>query len=158
MGGLRDTQSADQHLQRQGDSAAKDATLYSAKLSTCGSRALLKASGSSASLTTASCRPDALLTAQVTPSRTGLHSHCGTLCIHTRSLDHGHTPRPGSYKGYPYACGQQGKGCISNGHTWRACSIWPATPALWVWPGIATAMANVVASSWACWAVSARKR
>ena len=35
-------------------------------------------------LAAASCRLFALLTANVTPSRTGLHSHCGMLCTSTQ--------------------------------------------------------------------------
>ena len=37
-------------------------------------------------LAAASCRLVALLTANVTPSRTGLHSHCGMLCTSPQPL------------------------------------------------------------------------
>ena len=37
-------------------------------------------------LAAASCRLVALLTANVTPSRTGLHSHCGMLCTRAQHL------------------------------------------------------------------------
>ena len=53
---------------------------------TLGSRALVKQGGSWLMLAAASCRLVALLTANVTPSRTGLHSHCGMLCTNTQHL------------------------------------------------------------------------